>query len=362
MSIRKPGWPTSWPGSPSIRPTGLMNSCRGIGGRVRRREVKRRDRGGHRSRLHHRLRRQHAPRGRRLAVRAVDRHVPGRRLPARLRRRRGRRDRLHQGRHRVSAADRRRRTSCPPRTAAGQTDRITRPAVLTEWKRRFCSRLHRYYTAVRLLMPSPTASSPRLPVVARDRRGGVRSPRFRRDPFIRDVASDPGRATVPRITAPHMLPSAVATASAPATSRISWLNPTPQMITVYASPWSSPSPTQHSLPGGRYPLPGPDFHRLDRARIDVRLCFGDRPRLGFLVYVKNGFGRGHENSPCALCIITHQLTGKLMLLPAGASVLASIRRTWFDASDPRARPVVRRMRFGIEIAGVEAPDVGQESF
>ena len=44
-----------------------------------------------------------------------------------------------------------------------------------------------------------------------------------------------------------------------------WLNPTPQMITVYASPWSSPSPTQHSLPGGRYPLPGPDFHRLDRA-------------------------------------------------------------------------------------------------
>src|SRR6202048_1787771 len=94
---------------------------------------------------------------------------------------------------------------------------------------------------------------------------GVRSPRFRRDPFIRDVASDPGRATVPRVTAPHMLPSAVATASAPAISRISWLNPTPQMITVYASPWSSPSPTQHSLPGGRYPLPGPDFHRLDRA-------------------------------------------------------------------------------------------------
>src|SRR6266481_4891656 len=105
MSIRKPGWPTSWPGSPSIRPTGLMNSCRGIGGRVRRREVRRRDRGGHRSRLHHRLRRQHARRGRRLALRAVDRHVPGRRLPSRLRRRRGRRDRLHQGRHRVPAAE-----------------------------------------------------------------------------------------------------------------------------------------------------------------------------------------------------------------------------------------------------------------
>ena len=102
------------------------------------------------------------------------------------------------------------------------------------------------------------------PGIALATAGGVRSPRFRRDPFIRDVASDPGRATVPRVTAPHILPSAVATASAPATSRISWLNPTPQMITVYASPWSSPSPTQHSLPGGRYPLPGPDFHRLDR--------------------------------------------------------------------------------------------------
>jgi hypothetical protein len=88
---------------------------------------------------------------------------------------------------------------------------------------------------------------------------------------------DLGRATVPRITAPHMLPSAVATASAPATSRISWLNPTPQMITVCASPWSSPSPTQHSLPGGRYPLPGPDFHRLDRASFAWRTAEPSAP-------------------------------------------------------------------------------------
>jgi hypothetical protein len=95
--------------------------------------------------------------------------------------------------------------------------------------------------------------------------GQTRSPRFQRDPSVRDMASDPGRATVPRITAPHMLPSAIATASAPAISRISWLNPTPHTITVYASPWSSPSTTQHSLPGGCYPFPGPDFHRLDRA-------------------------------------------------------------------------------------------------
>ena len=31
--------------------------------------------------------------------------------------------------------------------------------------------VYRYYTAVRLLTPSPTASSSRLPVVAQDRRG-----------------------------------------------------------------------------------------------------------------------------------------------------------------------------------------------
>ena len=106
---------------------------------------------------------------------------------------------------------------------------------------------------------------PNRPGTALAAAGSRRSPRFRRDPFVRDVASDPGRATVPRITAPHMLPSAIATASAPATSRFSWLNPTPHTIAVYASPWSSPSTAQHSLPGGRYPLPGPDFHRLDRA-------------------------------------------------------------------------------------------------
>ena len=36
-------------------------------------------------------------------------------------------------------------------------------------------------------------------------------------------------------------------------------NPTPHTITLYASSWSSPSTTQHWLPGRRYPLPGPDF-------------------------------------------------------------------------------------------------------
>src|SRR5215831_597213 len=48
-------------------------------------------------------------------------------------------------------------------------------------------------------------------------------------------------------------------------SDLSWLNPTPHAIAVYASQPLSPAATQHSLPSGGYSLLGPDFHRLDRA-------------------------------------------------------------------------------------------------
>src|SRR5438477_10374909 len=47
-------------------------------------------------------------------------------------------------------------------------------------------------------------------------------------------------------------------------SDLSWLNPTPHAIAMYASQPLSPVATQHSLPSGRYSLLGPDFHRLDR--------------------------------------------------------------------------------------------------
>src|SRR6516165_9181597 len=47
-------------------------------------------------------------------------------------------------------------------------------------------------------------------------------------------------------------------------SNVSWLNPTPHAIAVYASQPLSPVATQHSLPSGRYSLLGPDLHRLDR--------------------------------------------------------------------------------------------------
>jgi hypothetical protein len=47
-----------------------------------------------------------------------------------------------------------------------------------------------------------------LPPLFEPRRwGALRYPRFRRVPFVRDVASDPGSATEPRVAVPHMLPS-----------------------------------------------------------------------------------------------------------------------------------------------------------
>src|SRR6476620_7596293 len=56
-------------------------------------------------------------------------------------------------------------------------------------------------------------------------------------------------------------------------SDISWLNPTPHAIAVYASQPLSPGATQHSLPSGRYSLLGPDFHRLDRTSLRLAHLF-----------------------------------------------------------------------------------------
>ncbi len=81
----------------------------------------------------------------------------------------------------------------------------------------------------------------------------MRPLRFRRVPFGRDVAFDPGGATASRIAMPHMLPSTVPSVSASAKLLLSWLNPTPHPITVYASHPPSPTTAQHSLPGGALP-------------------------------------------------------------------------------------------------------------
>src|SRR6202158_2818074 len=61
----------------------------------------------------------------------------------------------------------------------------------------------------------------------------------------------------------------------PAIYDLSWLNPTPHAIAVYASQPLSPVATQHSLPSGRYSLLGPDFHRLDRTSFVLAHLFDD---------------------------------------------------------------------------------------
>src|SRR5262249_12883489 len=68
--------------------------------------------------------------------------------------------------------------------------------------------------------------------------------------FGRDVAFDPGGATASRVAIPHILPSTVPSVSASATFFLSWLNPPPHPITVYASHSPSPTTAQHSHPGG----------------------------------------------------------------------------------------------------------------
>src|SRR3981189_3290950 len=114
-----------------------------------------------------------------------------------------------------------------------------------------------------------SATAPHLPDAdlggQRAHRSNVRPPRFRRVPFVRDVFFDHGRASVPRIAGPHMLPSTLLTGSASAVLWLSRLNGTPHTIAVYASHPPSPATTQHSLPGARYGLPGPVSHRQDHA-------------------------------------------------------------------------------------------------
>src|SRR3954470_3316458 len=60
-------------------------------------------------------------------------------------------------------------------------------------------------------------------------------------------------------------------------SDLSWLNPTPHAIAVYASQPLSPVATQHSLPSGRYSLtwaglPPAGSHQLCLAHVAVGTC------------------------------------------------------------------------------------------
>src|SRR3954462_2158173 len=142
------------------------------------------------------------------------------------------------------------------------------------------------------------------PGIAPATAGQTRSLRFRRAPFLRDVASDPGRATGPRIAAPHMLPSAPVTASAPAREPFRGALPRPKRLlgtlrrgrrlprrtTRYragATPypdrtftgWNAPAFLAHQRP----PLPGiadPTRHSPDPG--------GFAARIALLIALSNG--------------------------------------------------------------------------
>ena len=178
-----------------------------------------------------------------------------------------------QWRNRTAPAQVTRRSGSAPGACGAERSPLDQAPSLHPLRRRSLGvvrGLLRYYAPVRLLLsvhrrrrpPRPSRRGPARRQAARPNR---RSPRFRRHPFLRDVVFDHGRATAPRIPVPHVLPSALLTASASATFELSRLNRTPHRIAVYASQPPSPTTTQHSLAGARYGLPAPVFHRLDRA-------------------------------------------------------------------------------------------------
>ena len=99
-------------------------------------------------------------------------------------------------------------------------------------------------------------------------------PRFRRDPFARDVALDLGGTTMPRTAALHMLHSTISTVSAPASSsfRGSLPHPTHPLCTLRVR--RHRRLTQHSLPGGLLGLTWAGLAPADRASFAWRLRRG----------------------------------------------------------------------------------------
>src|SRR6187431_504186 len=98
-------------------------------------------------------------------------------------------------------------------------------------------------------------------------------------------------------------------------SDLSWLNPTPHAIAVYASQPLSPAATQHSLPSGRYALLGPDFHRLDRTSLRLAHLFLHYRTVRTLVNLVYKFGEPSAQAH-GTQVITH--------------VRGSPRRQWKD--------------------------------
>src|SRR5215510_12977210 len=100
-------------------------------------------------------------------------------------------------------------------------------------------------------------------------------------------------------------------------SDLSWLNPTPHAIAVYASSPLSPAATQHSLPSGRYPLLGPDFHRLDRTSLRLAVS------LNHLIGERQQCRRQFEAERFGGCAVEHELVFGRLLEQQVAGLLAA---------------------------------------
>src|SRR5436309_127185 len=101
-------------------------------------------------------------------------------------------------------------------------------------------------------------------------------------------------------------------------SDLSWLNPTPHAIAVYASQPLSPVTTQHSLPSGCYSLLGLDLHRLDRTSLRLAHLFdhlvsaGEQRRWDFDAHCPRGLQIDHQ---LVLGCRLHRELGRLLTLP-----------------------------------------------
>src|SRR5262249_23948508 len=121
-------------------------------------------------------------------------------------------------------------------------------------------------------------------------------------------------------------------------SDLSWLNPTPHAIAVYASRPLSPVAAQHSLPSGRYSLLGPDFHRLDRT--SLRLAHS----LDHLVGEDVELGRNRNPQRARDLAIDHQIKPKVRERPALRASSYRWYRAWGHRSQPAYRCSMRRLQ------------------
>ena len=139
---------------------------------------------------------------------------------------------------------------------------------------RLVRQLHSYYCWVRLpafvhhrLSVFPSRCGPEAGLLWPN----AGSPKFRRDPFARDLLFDPGRRAGPRLAALSMLRSTLCTVSAPATYplRGSITHPTQPLCTLRGR--RRRRLTQHSLPGCLLGITWVGLSPTDRASFAWRL-------------------------------------------------------------------------------------------